>query len=333
METMQLLIAGSWALIFILLVVGFFLLFRAAAMIDSARINMNHIMMSFRERKDASVKKAEVARRQYGSTTVDGKDPGLLTKILTDVDNRLVWSGVSIEKPWFTSSIYLTVTVVSAAIAFGITMLLCNWIIAAVVSGLVVILPYAYITVLVNQAYHNTETQLKFFISLVSSNSAMASDLINVLEMAAPYVTNPIRGAILRAASTARVRGNLEEGIWQLEREIEHPLFRSFIRNLDICSVNDGDFRSVAKDFSVQAEQSIAQLEKQRAIFANARNEVILMVCVGVALSFMSANFCERDLFEVVGEMMHSMLGIIIIFIELLIYLATLGYILVGKKR
>lgn len=332
MNTTQLLFLGGWTLIFLMLIFGFYTLFRAAAMIDRARMNMNRIMLQLREKKEASVKKAEAQRRQYGSTSEDGKDPGFFTKILIDVDNRLLWSGISVERPWFNSSVYITVTMVLAVIAFAIVLVFFNWIVAAAAAGVLVILPYAYVTILVNQNYHNTETQLKFFISLVSSNSAMASDLINVLEMAAPYVTNPIRGAILRAASTARVKG-IEEGIWQIEREIEHPLFRSFIRNLDICSINDGDFRSVAKDFSAQAEQSIAQLEKQRAIFANARNEVILMVGVGVALSFMSANFCERDLFEVIAEMSHSLLGIAIIFLELAIYLATLGYILLGKKR
>ena len=333
MDTMQLLMLGGWILILILLFVGFLLLFRAASMIDRARINMNHLMENLRERKEATVKKTEAARRRYGSTTDDGNDPGFVTNFIQAIDNRLVWSGISVERPWFNASVYMTVTLVMAVVAFGITLILFNWIVGLAVAGLVVIGPFAYVTLLANQAYHNTETQLKFFISLVSSNSAMASDLVNVLEMAAPYVTNPIRGAILRAASTARVTGNPDEAIWQLEREVEHPLFKSFIRNLDICSKNDGDFRSVAKDFSVQAEQSIAQLEKQRAIFANARNEVILMVGVGIALSFMSANFCERDLLEVLAEMRTSMVGILILFIEIIIYLATLGYILLGKKR
>lgn len=333
MDNNQIMMLIGWGAIFLLLVVGFYLLFRAAQMIDRAQINMNHLMANLRERKEASVKKTEAARRKYGSTSEDGKDPGPFTALLTAIDNRLTWSGVSVERPWFTASVYVVVTFVLAIIAFGITLAFFNWIIALVAAGLVIILPFAYVTVLTNQAYHNTEVQLKFFISLVASNSAMASDLVNVLEMAAPYVTNPIRGAILRAANTARVKGNPDEAVWQLEREVEHPLFRSFIRNLDICSKNDGDFRSVAKDFSVQAEQSIAQLEKQRAIFANARNEVILMVGVGVALSFMSANFCERDLFEVLSEMRGSLVGIAILFAEVLIYLATLGYVLLGKKR
>lgn len=333
MNTNQIIMLAGWGAIFVLLAVGFFLVFRAASMIDRARINMNHLMANLRERKEATVKKTEAARRQYGSTSEDGKDPGLFTSLLQGIDNRLTWSGVSIERPWFNASVYITVTLVFAFVAFGILLVLVNWVIAAVAAGLIVILPFAYITFLTNQAYHNTEVQLKFFISLVSSNSSMAGDLVNVLEMAVPFVTSPIKGAILRAVSTARIKGDQNEAVWQLEREIEHPLFRSFIRNLDICSKNDGDFRSVAKDFSVQAEQSLAQLEKQRAIFANARNEVILMVGVGIALSFMSANFCERDLFEVLIEMKSSLIGIVILLLEIVIYLATLGYVLLGKKR
>ncbi len=333
MDKLQLLFQIGWIIIVVLLAIGFYLLFRAMSIIDIAKVNMNHLMSDLRERRAATVRRTEAARRRYGSTSENGKDMGLFTRFLSTIDNRLVWSGVAISHPWINAGFYITGMLVLSTLVFGLGLVMVNWIVGLIAAGLVIILPITYITVQTNRAYHNTEMQLKFFISLVSSNSVMASDLVNVLEMAASYMTNPVRGAILRAVNTVRVKGNPDEAVWQLEREIEHPLFKSFIRNLDICSKNDGDFRSVSKDFAVQAEQSLTQLEKERAIFSAARSEVILMVCIGLVLSFLSAKFCERDLFQVLAEMQYSSMGILILVIEIIIYLATIGYILLGKRR
>ena len=321
-----------WILIVILLAIGFYLLLDAMSAINLAQINMYHLMSDLRE-KAGSIRKTEAARRRYGSTTGDAYNGGFLTAVLTGINNRLIWSGIAIDRPWISAGVYIMATFVCSILVFGILYATVNWVIGLIMGGLVVILPYAIISVKTNTAYHNTEVQLKFFISLISSNSVMAGDLVNVLDMAAPYVTHPIKGAIIRAANTARVKGNPEEAVWQLEREIEHPLFKSFIRNLAICSKNDGDFRSVSKDFALQAEQSLTQLEKQRAIFSNARNEVLLMIGIGVVLSIMSCRFCGRDLIDVLREMQKSLVGTVVLVTEIAIYLATLGYILLGKRR
>lgn len=321
-----------WILIVILLAIGFYLLLDAMSAVNLSQINMYHLMSDLRD-KAGSIRKTEAARRRYGSTTGDAYSGGFFTNLLVGINNRLIWSGIAIDRPWISAGVYIVATIVCAVMVFGILLATINWVTGLIFAGLVVILPYAYITILANTAYHSTEVQLKFFISLISSNSVMAGDLVNVLDMAAPYVTNPIKGAILRAVNTARVKGNPEEAVWQLEKEIEHPLFKSFIRNLAICSKNDGDFRSISKDFAIQAEQSLTQLEKQRAIFTNARNEVLLMIGIGVVLSIMSCRFCGRDLADVLREMQKSLVGTIVLAVEIAIYLATLGYILLGKRR
>lgn len=329
----QYIVIAAWAVIFILLLAGFLFLMQAVTQIDRAQINLNHIMADLHSAKEARVKHAEAERRVYGTTAKDEKKPGLAQRFLIMLNNQLAWSGVSIEHPWIDASLYIVVMIVLSVVAFAFGLLAFNAVVGFLLTCVVVIVPYAYILHLVNRNYHLTETSLQFFINLVSSNSAAASDLNTVLEMSAPYMTDPIRSAIYRAVATSKVTNNPDDTVWQLEREIEHPIFCNFIRNLDICAKHDADFRTVAKDFSVQAEKSISALEKLRAIFANARNEVILMVVVGVLLSFMTADFCGESLFDVLQDMTTSALGMLCIFLECVIYIATFCYIILGRKR
>lgn len=326
-------IIGAWVVIFLLLFAGFYFFLSGARDIDAAHINMNHLMDDLLGKKEMTVKKVEARRRKYGSASSDGKDPGFGEKFLIMIDNQLLWSGTSIIRPWFTAQIYLIVTFVLAVVLFGLGYVTFNIAAGFLMVCVVVVVPYGYLISVTNTNYHNTEKQMKFFINLVSSNSSAGGDLLTVLERSIEYVADPIRSALIRAVSTARLTGNSDLAIQQLEREIEHPLFKNFIRNLYVSSKNNADFHSVANDYSEQADQFIAALERQRTIFSNARSEVLLMFVVGIGLSFYTAYFCERNLFEVIEEMTHSTLGMVCIFIEIAIYLSALVYMLFGRKR
>lgn len=321
------------ALIFLLLFAGFFLLMQSISFISAARRNMGRIMSELRAKDARRVKEAERVRRRYGTTSGSGTKESFVSGVLRKLDDKLLYSEVAVKHTRVNASVYLISTVIAAAVVFLAGMLLVNMLFGGMLALAVVIVPYAYLSHLANRNYHNTELQLQFFINLVASNSVATSDILTVLEMSAAYTTNPIRGAVYRATSTARLSGKADDAIWQLTREMEHPIFVNFIRNLDICAKHDADFRAVAKDFAVQAEQSITSLERLRAIFDNSRNEILLMTAVGVLLSFMVAGFCDTSLFQVLAEMTQSAGGMACIAFECIIYAATAVYVLVGRRK
>lgn len=319
--------------IFLLLFAGFFLLMQSISFINAARNNMSRIMHELHAKDAKRVREAELERRRYGTTSGSGTKESFVSGMLRKLDDRLIYSEVSVQHTWMNASVYFIGTVIAAAVVFLAGMLLVNMLFGGMLALAVAVVPYAYLSHLADRNYHNTELQLQFFINLVASNSVASSDILTVLEMSAAYTTNPIKGAVYRAISTARLSGKPDDAIWQLTREVEHPIFVNFIRNLDICAKHDADFRAVAKDFAVQAEQSVASLEKLRAIFDNSRNEILLMTGVGVLLSFLVAEFCDTSLFEVLSEMTQSAGGMVCIAFECIIYAATTIYILVGRRR
>ena len=319
--------------VFLLLLLGFFFLLRSMAMIDAAKRNMERIMKELHTRDDIRVSQAEMERRRYGTTSGSGKKQGFITRMLNHLDDTLVYSEIMIKFTWLNASIYVILTIIGAAVAFLLGYMINGLSLGILLTCIVVFLTYIVLSKIATNSYMMTEKQIGFFINLIATNSIASADLVSVLDRVSSRVTNPIRGAIERAIASVQLSGNNDEAIWKLTREIEYPLFKEFIRNLDICGRNDADYRAVAKDFSKQAEVSLRAIEKQRAIFANARNEVILMIGVGVLLSFMTASFCDTSLITVLVEMKESLFGIVCLCVEFLIYLSALLYVLIGKRR
>lgn len=319
-------------LVLLLLILGFFLLFRSFSLLQLARRNMDNIMRGLREKSEKKIVDAEKERRAFGSTG-RGDRSGAGIMLLSAIDDKLVYSEFSIKFRWLNASSYLILSILVATFAFLVGYLAGGILIALIVMVVAVLAPYCYIDHVANENYLKTEQHLEFFIESVSSNAVASSDLLTILEKIAPRMANPIRDAIYRAIATARVSGKSDDGIWQLIREIEYPLFKEFLRNLEICGKQDADYRSVAQDFSKQVRQRLKAIERQRAIYQNARYEVILTMVVGVFLSFQTASLCERSLFEVIADMRTTVLGLVCLVGEVLIYTASMLYVLVGKRR
>lgn len=320
------------AVVLILLILGIFSVLRSVSLISAAKKNFYKIVAELHERDEKRVAEAELERRISG-TVSSGDNDGFAVKLFNAVDDKLVYSGLSIKYSWLNASVYIIGTLLISVIALMVGVLANGLVVGLILLIVTMFLPYIIIS---NKAYKNylaTERQLVFFINLISSNAVASGDLLTILKRVEPRTVNPIKDALYRANATAQLTGKGEDGIYQLIREVEYPLFKEFIRNLDICGKQDADYRAVAKDFAKQAEAQLRAIERQRAIFINARSEVLLMMGLGVLLSFMTASFSETSLFQIIKDMQHSLLGLACLVAQVIIYSSSLIYVLVGKRK
>ena len=336
MEMIKTMVAtyGLYIQIFILLLLlaGFFALIVSVSMINDARAQMDEIMRRLHEKAERTVEDAEKKRLNYGTTTKKEQD-GFAVRLLSHLDDRLVYSGLTNSYPWLGPSIYIAGTIIISAILFLLGFLIGGFIVGFLFLIVSVFVPYIIISNLAYSNYLATEKDLEYFISSVSSNAIASADLMTILRKVSPSCSEPVKSAIGRATATMNATAKADAGVARLVREIEYPLFKEFIRNLDICGKQDADFRAVAEDFQKQAEMQLRAIERQRAIFVNARNEVLLMIGMGVLLTFMTANFSEMTVWGMINDMRHSLLGIVCLAGEVIIYASALIYILVGKRK
>jgi len=326
--------------ILVLLAIGFYMLFQSMTLINSARRNMDKIYNHLHEKDKLRAAEMERIRQEYGTTSgkMDGK-VSKITSMLIKLDKVLIHSGVGITYRWLNPSTYMVLSVVGFALAVILfTLILKNVALGIILGMIAVIAPYVYMVLQTDKNYRNTEDQLSYFIDMIANNSATTNDIITVMEETAKYSSEPVSGAIGRAIATSNMAGEGQNKtdlfINQLTREIEHPLFIRFVRHLDICSKGDADYRKVAKDFSVQAEEMLASMERQRAIFENGRNEIILMIVLGVVATAMSSsNFADASLLELISNMSKDLIGIIVLVVEAILYGATILYVILGSRR
>ncbi|MCR5720569.1 MAG: hypothetical protein K6F84_08385 [Lachnospiraceae bacterium] len=320
-------------LVFILLFIGVYELMRSVVLMEKARENLQKIMSDIRWRNDVKIKDIEALRKKYGSTSGGGKKK-LSSRIFEKVDNVLVYSETSVHNDRINASNYIigNILLFLICLAFGL-FILDSFLLGFFIGVTFVFIPFLVMSVKAAKNYRATENQIKFFVNLVSSNAVLSTDLCTVLELCAPQVQNPIRDAILRAVNTTRISGDPGAYFWRLTREIEHPLFVQFIRNIEICSKTDANYKKISDDYSEQLDQKLDALIVQRAIRQKAKTEILIMLCVGMAAMYFSVSMTGMPFREVLGMMAHSTAGIIVLFIELLVFGSNAIYLLVGGLK
>lgn len=325
---------GLNLIIVALLGCGVYMMLQSITLIEAAKRNAARIYSELHSRDEKRVLQAEQERRRFGTVAKRGKGKNFLTRLLENIDNKLSYSGMNIRFPWLNTSIYVVACIVAAVLAFLAALTISrNILIAVLAAAAVTAAPYCGLSIKADDNYKRTEEQMEFFVSMVSNNSMTTSELITVLENTAPYMLNPIKGALERATAKAKISGKSSDCIAMLCKEVEHPIFVHFLQNLEICSRHDADYHKVAKNFSAQVEEAVKTSAKQRAIISETRvNIFVLLILGGFLLSQMCANFGE-SLYATIIEMMNSTFGMVVLGIEMVILMAVIIYMIIGFRR
>lgn len=324
-----------YIVIFGFLVFGFYMLLRSISIMDSAKRNMQKLYTELHDRNTYRVTQIEKERRKYGTITKKADDKhSRMALFMMKLDNLLIYSEVGIKYRWLNTSTYIVLMTVGGCLVFLLCMVFMKGVlIPLLLTTVTVLVPYAYMVNVANNNYSRTEEQLEFFINMVANNSMTTNDLITIMEKTAPYMAQPIRGALERAVVTSRINSDPSECIRQLTRDIEHPIFVRFIRNLEVCSRNDANYHNITKDFSSQLEISLRSAERQRAIYDNARKEILLLLIINICILPMTCALVDATFFQMLSDMTKDILGVFVLVVLGLLYGSTAVYLLIGKRR
>jgi len=329
----------GYVLVICCIVFGIYQLLQSITLINAAKQNMQRIYTQLREKDEKRIAELEKERRQFGTTSgrPDSKE-SLLSRFLQRIDDVIIYSEAGIHYRWLNTMTYVVLSILLFAVVTLIGMLFTGNILIGLIIGIVVVLvPYVIMVHFSDKNYKATENNLSFFINMVANSSLVTNDIVTVLKEASQFSVNPIRSAINRALASSELAESSADKravfVSQLVREIEHPLFVRFIRNLELSSRNDADFHSVAKDYGRQLETNLASLERQRAIFANGRNEILLLAVMGLFIMPQATETVDMTFLQAISAMFDSALGILVFVIEIAIYGGTALYLLVGQRR
>lgn len=318
--------------IFLFLLMGFFAMFKSLIFRESVKKSMDRIYTTLASKDAERLERLDEERRKYG--TISSTGSGAIGRFMERVDNLLVYSGWSIRYTWLNTSTFILLYVVGGGCLFLVSYALSGNLMLAVLMVLVVgIFPIFRMSTAADNAYKSVESQLVLCVNMVANLGDATDSIIVVLEEVAPFMTNPLRTLIRRAVSTANLAGKESDGIRQLCREVEHPLFVQFIRHLEVSSKNSADFRVVARDFSGQVDAAIRAANKQREIFNGGKSNIIALMAVGAVMMYMIATFDGSSIGAVFMAMSHSVFGMIVLLYVIAIYGAAVLYMMLGMRR
>lgn len=319
------------AVVFVLLATGFWLLFESLVLKEKIKANVDKVYKELAEKNEKRVKDLELERRRYGN--IDSKK-NFFEKKLDKLDHMLVYSGFSVKVGWLNTSTYVVMNVVGGGVLFLVTYVLTTNLVLAVIFAVTpMMVVYLWMCSICDRRYKIVEGQLSFCVNMVANVSGSTNDLVTVFDGVSGYMGEPLRTSMKRAVSVAGMTGSAADCVNVLAREIEHPLFIRFIRNLEICAKADADYKNVARDYAPQVERYVRASERKRAIFANGRNQILLLVGLGIGLIYASCDALGAGFMVTINAMMQSLLGMVVLIFEGLLFGGAILYAIFGMRR
>lgn len=321
----------TMAIVFLLLVVGFTLLFQSLILKERIKANVDKVYAQLAERNDKRVRDLELQRRRYGNIDTN---KNAIEKYMDKLDRMLIYSGFSVKIGWLNTSTYIVLNVIGGSLIFLVTFVITSNLVLAVLLAVIPVLALLFwMMSICDQKYKSVEGQLSFCVNMVANVSGNTNDLVTVFDQVAPYLGEPLRSSIQRAVSVAGMTGSSADCVNMLAREIEHPLFIRFVRNLEICAKADADYKNVARDYAPQVERFVRAAERRRAIFANGRSQILLLTALGVGLIYASCDALGAGFAETMQGMLNSTLGTIVLIFEGILFASAILYSIFGMRR
>ncbi len=234
---------------------------------------------------------------------------------IAHVQDNLEYSGMTLRFNWMTPELYIVImTVLSAVVSAGISILTGRWYAGvAAVMAMLGITEYLFARIR-DYRYRREEEQLLAMVNCIENCAAESDDIIYILEKTGDMVEGPIHDELLRAVTQVRsgVPGGMAIG--GLENRIEHEFFRTLMRNLEISSRNNANYREI----TAQCRGLLAgQLDNSRRLDEIYREAKIRLTAIlagaAACLVIMSQAILDTGIYGLFNMLTESVIGNLLI--------------------
>lgn len=212
------------------------------------------------------------------------------TNLLYKLDLLVLQSNMKKYVPFASTEILMIFALGMAAAGFAlVTSITGTWVFGMLGFVGVLFLGYLVLYFMALENYHKTEESLMTFINLLENYSGMEDELITIFSRIQPFLSEPIKSAVENCCAEARMTGDRNQAIRNMEKRIEHEKFKELIRNLEICSRYEANYGEVIKDSRGLLREYLATVKERKAILNNARVEIAMILgCCGIVFWMMN---------------------------------------------
>ena len=165
---------------------------------------------------------------------------------IAHISDNIEYSGVGSILPGLTPELYMLIVLMLSAAAYVLTGFISGNIYYGIPAAAVPwVIGEIFFSLLRNYRYRREEEQLLTLVNSIEGCAAESDDIIYILEKAAAMTAGPIHDELWHTVTMVKSGLQGAVALGQLESRIEHAFFKTLIRNLEISSRNNANYREI----------------------------------------------------------------------------------------
>ena len=221
-------------------------------------------------------------------------------------------------------SLLISVSLIGICAGFLLAALLQNLLLIPVFSGICVVLPYAYVNMLLANYNRRISEELETALSIITTNYVSNDDIIYAVEQSIDYINPPVQQAFRKfLTQTKLINSNVKLAIEQLKGEINNEVFHEWCDSLIECQDNVTLKKTLQPITARLSDIRIVNAEL-RNMLMSPRREHIMMVFILLAnypiLYFINADWFSVLFDTIFGQVVNCIVAVVVIVTVILAY-------------
>lgn len=275
----------------LLLYLAFFLLF---VWIASERVVRQLI-----ERTTESLNNA--ARKRMRENRVNLRLMPVNKGFIDRMEQRLVYSGLSVRFPWLTPEIWILIQIMLSGVGyFGTILITGSGIAGAACLVILQVVRKSAEELLMNRNYRLVHENLLKFLDFLGNYSVTAGEITGVFGQISRYLDEPLRSVLDTCCYEAQMTGDTGLALLSMAEKIEHPQFKELVRNLEFSLRYSADFTVFVANSRRAVREYMRSRQERRSMIKEAL--VNMLILLGMSLLVLAA--VEKLIGASIREMM-----------------------------
>lgn len=226
-------------------------------------------------------------------------------------------------------SLLISISLIGICAGFLLAALLQNLLLIPIFSGICVVLPYAYVNMLLANYNRRISEELETALSIITTNYVSNDDIIYAVEQSIDYINPPVQQAFRKfLTQTKLINSNVKLAIEQLKGEINNEVFHEWCDSLIECQDNVTLKKTLQPITARLSDIRIVNAEL-RNMLMSPRREHIMMVFILLAnypiLYFINADWFSVLFDTIFGQVVNRIVAVVVIVTVILAYKYTRG--------
>lgn len=224
-------------------------------------------------------------------------------------------------------SLLISVSLIGICAGFLLAALLQNLLLIPLFSGICVVLPYAYVNMLLANYNRRISEELETALSIITTNYVSNDDIIYAVEQSIDYINPPVQQAFRKfLTQTKLINSNVKLAIEQLKGEINNEVFHEWCDSLIECQDNVTLKKTLQPITARLSDIRIVNAELRNMLMSPQR-EHIMMVFILLAnypiLYFINADWFSVLFDTIFGQVVNCIVAVVVIVTVILAYKYT----------